>query len=125
MDRKARFERFLDSFEGYGQDSLIESIKEGFHACFENGYGYAPSAPIDFDVSEIIDNFKRTIGNIGSKFTVSLNENLPIPAGLYKVLKFLTNKRDPDVIVEKEDSKGMFGKKKFKLNIDNFLRKKH
>jgi len=30
-----KFESFLDSFKGHGNDPLIESIKEGFQACFE------------------------------------------------------------------------------------------
>jgi len=36
MDNIAKFENFLDSLKGSGQDNLIESVKKGFNVCFEN-----------------------------------------------------------------------------------------
>ena len=35
MNNKAKFETFLESLKGNGQDSLIESVKQGFKVCFE------------------------------------------------------------------------------------------
>ena len=34
-----KFEKFLESLKGYDNESLIESVKEGFQACFESQYG--------------------------------------------------------------------------------------
>jgi len=36
MNNKEKFENFLESLKGKGQDTLIESVKIGFQACFEN-----------------------------------------------------------------------------------------
>jgi len=36
MDKKAKFENFLESLKGHKQDGLIESIKKGFLVCFES-----------------------------------------------------------------------------------------
>jgi len=36
MDKIEKFEKFLESFKGKGQDTLIESMRKGFRACFEN-----------------------------------------------------------------------------------------
>ena len=36
MDKKVKFENFLESLKGNGQDKLIESVKKGFQVCFEN-----------------------------------------------------------------------------------------
>jgi hypothetical protein len=33
---EAKFENFLESFKGKGQDNLIESVKEGFKVCFKD-----------------------------------------------------------------------------------------
>ena len=35
MNNRQKFEKFLESLKGNKQDTLIESIKEGFQACFE------------------------------------------------------------------------------------------
>lgn len=35
MDNKQKFNKFLESLKGKGQDTLIESVKQGFQACFE------------------------------------------------------------------------------------------
>ena len=35
MKNKTKFETFLESLKGKGDDALIESIKAGFQACFE------------------------------------------------------------------------------------------
>jgi len=35
MDKKVKFEGFLESLKGNGQDVLIESVKKGFRVCFE------------------------------------------------------------------------------------------
>jgi len=39
MNKKQKFKNFLESLKGSGQDTLIESVKSGFQACFEN-YGH-------------------------------------------------------------------------------------
>jgi len=36
MNKKQKFEKFLESLKGNGQDVLIESLKQGFQVCFEN-----------------------------------------------------------------------------------------
>ena len=36
MDKKAKFENFLESLKGYDQNELIESVKKGFQVCFES-----------------------------------------------------------------------------------------
>jgi len=36
MNKIEKFETFLESLKGQGQDSLIESVKKGFKVCFEN-----------------------------------------------------------------------------------------
>jgi len=36
MNNIKKFEKFLESLKGKGQDTLIESVKQGFQACFEN-----------------------------------------------------------------------------------------
>jgi len=36
MNKIKKFETFLESLKGQGQDSLIESVKKGFKACFES-----------------------------------------------------------------------------------------
>jgi len=38
-NKKQKFENFLESLKGNGQDTLIESVKQGFNVCFE-GSGY-------------------------------------------------------------------------------------
>ena len=35
MNNKEKFENFLESLKGNGQDELIESVKQGFQVCFE------------------------------------------------------------------------------------------
>jgi len=35
MNNKEKFENFLESLKGNGQDKLIESVKQGFRVCFE------------------------------------------------------------------------------------------
>ena len=35
MNNKEKFENFLESLKGNGQDVLIESVKSGFQACYE------------------------------------------------------------------------------------------
>lgn len=36
MKNKQKFKNFLESLKGNGQDTLIENVKKGFNACFEN-----------------------------------------------------------------------------------------
>jgi len=36
MNNIQKFENFLESLKGNGDDSLIESVKQGFQACFED-----------------------------------------------------------------------------------------
>jgi len=36
MNKKQKFESFLESLKGTGQDTLIENVKKGFQVCFEN-----------------------------------------------------------------------------------------
>jgi len=48
-----KFEKFLESLKGYEQDSLIESIKKGFQACFEG------------DWSEGKENVKKAMDYLG------------------------------------------------------------
>ena len=35
MNNKQKFENFLESLKGNGQDKLVESVKQGFQTCFE------------------------------------------------------------------------------------------
>jgi len=35
MDNIQKFENFLESLKGKGQDTLIENVRQGFQACFE------------------------------------------------------------------------------------------
>jgi len=35
MNSKQKFENFLESLKGKDQDTLIESVKQGFRVCFE------------------------------------------------------------------------------------------
>ena len=46
MDSRQKFENFLESLKGEGQDTLIESVKEGFQACYED------NEPIEIKVSD-------------------------------------------------------------------------
>jgi len=41
MNNIKKFETFLESLKGKGQDNLIESVKQGFKTCFE-GYAHQP-----------------------------------------------------------------------------------
>ena len=36
MDKIKKFENFLESLKGKGQDTLIESVKKGFKVCCES-----------------------------------------------------------------------------------------
>jgi len=36
MNKKEKFESFLESLKGNGEDKLIESVKKGFQVCYEN-----------------------------------------------------------------------------------------
>lgn len=36
MNNNKKFKTFLEELKGHGQDSLIESVKEGFNVCFES-----------------------------------------------------------------------------------------
>jgi len=38
MNKKEKFEAFLENLKGNNQDELIETVKQGFQSCFE---GYA------------------------------------------------------------------------------------
>jgi len=40
MNKKEKFENFLESLKGNGQDKLIESIKKGYNTCMESGSPY-------------------------------------------------------------------------------------
>ena len=40
MNKKQKFETFLESLKGRGQDTLIESVKKGFQACVEMNESY-------------------------------------------------------------------------------------
>lgn len=52
MDKQAKFEEFLESLKGHEQDTLIESVKEGFKVFCE--------AYHDIDVYELIDILEET-----------------------------------------------------------------
>lgn len=36
MDKKQKFENFLEGLKGHGQDTLIENVKKGFDVCYES-----------------------------------------------------------------------------------------
>ena len=43
--RKDKFEKFLESLKGNGQDTLIESVKKGFKVCMESSRGVHTNSP--------------------------------------------------------------------------------
>ena len=64
MNKNKKFEAFLESLKGNGQDQLIESVKQGFQVCFE--------ANLNDMLEKIKDewgeeNLNRAIEKIGKK----------------------------------------------------------
>ena len=53
MNKNKKFENFLESLKGNGQDTLIENVKKGFQACYENSL--ESGFPIDSIVKGYID----------------------------------------------------------------------
>ena len=71
------------------------------------------------------DIFKKHFGKIGNIFKVSIKDNLPLPEGEYKIIKYKPiKKHDDDVYIEleKEDDKKFF-KHHLKIDLKDFLRK--
>jgi len=76
---------------------------------------------VDYRLLELIDKFKKKIGGIGKMLSIEKKDNLKVPEGEYKIIKFVPKKNDVEVDIKK--SKGL--RKKFKLSLKNFLKKKH
>lgn len=61
MNKKQKFENFLESIKGNGYDGLIEGVKQGFKVCFENEM---------VDVPVISDaKLKSLVYKIANKYT--------------------------------------------------------
>ena len=45
MNKKEKFEKFLEGLKGNGQDVLIENVKEGFQICYETEIGDGEEYP--------------------------------------------------------------------------------
>ena len=73
MDKKAKFENFLGSLKGRGQDNLIENIKMGFEICMESSNDSYDSGEFDWDnpvesYKKEKEKWKRLILRINSLF---------------------------------------------------------
>ena len=85
---------------------------------------YVPVAePFDFELLDAFNKFKKFIGWIGDTFYVTIKDRLTIPEGEYKILKIIPKKKDAQINLQKVDNK--FFKKKYKVKIRDFLRRKH
>jgi len=63
MNNRQKFEGFLESLKGNGQDALIESVKQGFQVCFEDIEGGNYGSQLKNDISdnyEQVKNFLET-----------------------------------------------------------------
>lgn len=85
---------------------------------------YAPRLnEVDYGLLEYIDKFKKFVGWVGDTFFINVKDHLKIPEGQYKILKLTPKKNDMQINVKKLDGKSF--RKKFKLNLKEFLRRKH
>ena len=100
MDRKEKFENFLDSFKGKSHDALIESIKKGFQIWFEN---------VSPETDEILD--------IMNQYGISWEEAKKEHA---KLKTTLTEKRPPNSQIEE-----ILNKYQFKNEIENLQKEIH
>jgi len=72
MNNKEKFENFLESLKGNGQDTLIESVKQGFQVCYESypNEEYTITSKDGVELKEgdqaynYYDGFTGTIGRI-------------------------------------------------------------
>jgi len=78
MNNKQKFENFLESLKGNGQDKLVESVKQGFQTCFESGMRELREDELDTatlvlrslqseDDPSHADKYKFILGRISSK----------------------------------------------------------
>ena len=56
MNKKEKFESFLESLKGNGQDKLIERIEKGFQTCFESILGQSKFEDVYSNWNEWIIN---------------------------------------------------------------------
>ena len=81
MNKKQKFENFLESLKGKDQDALIESVKSGFQACYE---GVEEDYDDDDDDSRNYEDERYRMdfekeGSALRKSTRSNPRNLPCP----------------------------------------------
>jgi len=81
MDNK-KFESFLESLKGNGQNALIESVKKGFQACFESyDYNNEIDPKKDWEFPEVDSLNERNIDEMDNGYTTIsiLLDNIGIP----------------------------------------------
>jgi len=112
MDNKQKFENFLESLKGKGHDTLIESVKAGFIACFENEMPAISDAKLKTLVYKIAEKYTKGIYSDNSWLPVhemikEINAAVPIlnligadydnnQPPKYKRWKFDGNFKDPN-----------------------------
>jgi hypothetical protein len=71
MNNKKQFKNFLESLKGNNQDALIESVKNGFQACFESWQTDNNVNDYDYDI---------TGGSNGAEVSFTINFTPPLEA---------------------------------------------
>jgi len=78
MNKKQKFETFLESLKGNGQDTLLESLKQGFHACYEGVERFEFDKNYDYEFNPVEEDDGRgpngRLDYVTFKAHVKLNE---------------------------------------------------
>jgi len=150
MNNKEKFENFLESLKGNGQDVLIESVKQGFEVCFESSEKEQANALYkelvsEYGRSQVDDTVKKMPKKVGSWNKVAfLNEvkraidsgdidgyiekELEIGKEVKERSKRSVKEQLQDLSEEYGEDEvkeilGKIGKKRFLQNKDEYLRK--
>ena len=75
MNKKEKFKNFLESLKGKGQDSLIESVKTGFLACFESFTDTAEDDVVKYFRGKIPNDIKKLIRQ--AKYSLYYGPDVP------------------------------------------------
>jgi len=95
MNNIKKFENFLESLKGKGQDELIETVKQGFQTCYENMDMFPPGVnpPVRNNLSpEQLEDSERRIQDIRP-----LTDTLSKINAKTKILYYVLHKKLPNI----------------------------
>ena len=107
--------------------TIIQAIKKNRNKLIVKEYGeyggsiVASPATINWDLIQLASIFKKYFGGIGSVFTVKPGDHVSLEPGEYKITKYIMQKEDFTVKVQKLG--GKIWNKQLKIGLTDFLRR--